>query len=57
MKLNPYIFRQYDIRGVVNVDLDEDFARRLGQAFGTYAVKNGENKVVVGNDNRTSSPF
>ena len=57
MKLNPYIFRQYDIRGVVNVDLDEDFARRLGQAFGTYAVKNGENKVDVGNDNRTSSPF
>ena len=56
MKLNPYVFRQYDIRGVVNKDLDEDFATRLGQAFGTYAFKNGENKVIVGCDNRTSSP-
>jgi phosphomannomutase/phosphoglucomutase len=56
MKLNPYIFRQYDIRGIVNEDLDEDFARRLGQAFGTFALKKGESKVVVGNDNRTSSP-
>ncbi|MDD4569482.1 MAG: phosphomannomutase/phosphoglucomutase [Tepidanaerobacteraceae bacterium] len=56
MKLNPYIFRQYDIRGVVNEDLDEDFAKKLGQAFGTYAVEKGENKVVVGCDNRTSSP-
>lgn len=56
MKLNPYVFRQYDIRGVVDEDLNEDFATRLGLAFGTYALKNGENKVVVGCDNRTSSP-
>ena len=56
MKLNPYIFRQYDIRGIVNEDLDEGFAKRLGQAFGTYALKNGESKVVIGCDNRTSSP-
>ena len=56
MKINPYIFRQYDIRGVVGEDLDENFAKWLGQAFGTYALRNGENKVIVGNDNRTSSP-
>lgn len=56
MKLNPYVFRQYDIRGVVNEDLDEDFAKRLGLAFGTYALRKDENKVVVGCDNRTSSP-
>lgn len=56
MKINPYIFRQYDIRGVVGKDLDEDFARRLGQAFGTYALKNNETSVIVGCDNRISSP-
>lgn len=56
MKINPYIFRQYDIRGVVGEDLDEDFARRLGQAFGTYALKNNETSVIVGCDNRISSP-
>ncbi|NLU10664.1 MAG: phosphomannomutase/phosphoglucomutase [Tepidanaerobacter acetatoxydans] len=56
MKINPYIFRQYDIRGVVGEDLDEDFARRLGQAFGTYSLKNNETSVIVGCDNRISSP-
>lgn len=56
MKLNPYIFRQYDIRGVVGEDLNEEFAKLLGQAFGTYAKKNGEHKVIIGCDNRTSSP-
>jgi len=56
MKLNPFVFRQYDIRGIVNEDLDETFATRLGQAFGTYAKKEGESKVVVGCDNRASSP-
>jgi len=56
MKLNPYVFRQYDIRGIVNQDLDEKFATLLGQAFGTYALKLGENKVIVGCDNRASSP-
>lgn len=56
MKLNPYIFRQYDIRGIVGKDLDESFAGKLGQAFGTYAVEKGEREVVVGCDNRTSSP-
>ena len=56
MRFNPYIFRQYDIRGVVKKDIDEDFAKRLGKAFGTYSRKNGESKVMVGNDNRASSP-
>ena len=57
MKLNPYVFRQYDIRGIVGEDLDESFATRLGQAFGTYARQEGENKAIVGCDNRTSSPL
>ncbi|KXG78610.1 Phosphomannomutase/phosphoglucomutase [Fervidicola ferrireducens] len=54
--LNPHIFRQYDIRGVVGEEIDEEVAKTLGLAFGTFALKNGENKVVVGCDNRSSSP-
>jgi phosphomannomutase/phosphoglucomutase len=36
---NDKIFREYDIRGVVGIDLDEDFAFSLGKAFGTL-IKN-----------------
>jgi phosphomannomutase/phosphoglucomutase len=56
VKINPNIFRQYDIRGIVGQDLDEELANILGKAFGTFAVKNGEKKVLVGSDNRSSSP-
>jgi len=54
--LNPNIFRQYDIRGVVGVDIDEDVAKTLGQAFGTFTINHGEKQVIVGCDNRKSSP-
>ena len=46
MKFNPNVFRQYDIRGVVGEDLDEEFATTLGLAFGTYALEKGEKNVV-----------
>ncbi|WP_422443636.1 phosphomannomutase/phosphoglucomutase [Thermoanaerobacterium sp. DL9XJH110] len=54
--INPHIFRQYDIRGVVGEDLNEEVANTLGRAFGTFALDKGEKKVVVGSDNRASSP-
>jgi phosphomannomutase/phosphoglucomutase len=54
--LNPNIFRQYDIRGVVGEDIDEKMANTLGRAFGTFALNNGEKNVLVGCDNRLSSP-
>lgn len=53
---NPNIFRQYDIRGVVGKDFNEYTARVLGQAFGTFSLKQNEKVVLVGNDNRTTSP-
>jgi phosphomannomutase/phosphoglucomutase len=55
MELNPNIFRQYDIRGLVNKDLSGEFAELLGKAVGTYLVKKGSKKAVVGYDNRPSS--
>ncbi|GLI51969.1 phosphomannomutase [Tepidanaerobacter syntrophicus] len=56
MKLNPYVFRQYDIRGIVGKELDEEFARGLGRAFGTFAQRGGHHCAIVGCDNRESSP-
>ncbi len=34
------IFREYDIRGVVNVDLTPDIMRRIGWAFAKYVEEN-----------------
>lgn len=57
--MNTEIFREYDIRGVVDRDFDADFARTLGRAFVTYLVQNGSPKnpvITVGHDARVSSP-
>ncbi|MFB3886983.1 MAG: phosphomannomutase/phosphoglucomutase [Thermodesulfobacteriota bacterium] len=58
MRINPQIYREYDIRGVVDKDLTPDILRRLGQGFGTYMAKQGRLRLVVGRDGRLSSkPF
>ena len=55
MKINPQIFREYDIRGVVDKDLTPDIAGRLGQGFGTHIMSLGHKELVVGRDGRLSS--
>jgi phosphomannomutase/phosphoglucomutase len=35
--LNPHIFRQYDIRGVVGPDVTAEVAEGIGRAFGSLA--------------------
>ena len=55
MKINPYIFRFYDIRGVVNKDLNPDIVNLIGKAFGTYLIERGTKDVLVGRDARASS--
>src|SRR3972149_3120270 len=52
MEINPQIFREYDIRGVVEKDLTPDVARRLGQGFGTYMAGRGDEELGVGRDGR-----
>src|SRR3972149_1334116 len=54
--INPHIFREYDIRGVVGKDLTPDSVRTLGKGFGTYAVGKGIRTVMLGRDCRLSSP-
>ncbi len=53
--MNPQIFREYDIRGLVDKDLTDEVARQIGQAFGTYIQAAGKGDLVVGRDNRLSS--
>ena len=55
MQINPQIFREYDIRGVVNKDLTPDIVRTLGQGFGTHMAQSGRRDLVVGRDGRLSS--
>jgi phosphomannomutase/phosphoglucomutase len=54
--LNPSIFREYDIRGVAGRDLTDDTVTSLGRAFGTFLKRKGLDHVLVGMDNRLSSP-
>ncbi len=51
------IFREYDIRGVVERDLTPDVVRDIGQAVGSLAAERGETSVAVGCDGRLSSPL
>lgn len=56
MKLKPEIFREYDIRGIVERDLNAATVEILGKGIGTYIRRHGKHNVVVGGDCRLSSP-
>lgn len=56
MEIKAHIFREYDIRGTVDKDLNEDFAHLLGRAFGSLAAERGVPEVAIGFDCRLSSP-
>lgn len=56
MKVNPHIFRGYDLRGLVGKDLSPELALHLGKAHGTYLKKLGQTQAVVGYDCRQTSP-
>jgi len=53
--INPHVFREYDVRGVVNKDLNEEFVYDLGRAVGTYAVRQKIKNMTIGRDCRLSS--
>jgi phosphomannomutase/phosphoglucomutase len=55
-KINPGIFREYDIRGIVDKDLNEQIVETIGRAFGTYLINHGKKIVSIGRDCRDSSP-
>ncbi len=55
--MNSSVFREYDIRGLVDVDMNRDDVVRLGQAFGTYLREREVQEALLGWDSRTSSPL
>ncbi|HEU4681044.1 MAG TPA: phosphomannomutase/phosphoglucomutase, partial [Gemmatimonadales bacterium] len=56
MNVPKSIFRQYDVRGLVDKELTPEFARALGRAFGTVAAERLGRvpTIAVGRDNRPS---
>ena len=66
MQLNPQIFREYDVRGIADKDLNGELVRALGQAIGTTVLVEGaqdnasrsgpRGPLVLGRDCRLSSP-
>src|SRR5579862_4796620 len=53
MKLEPEIFKAYDVRGVYPGEVHEDAARAIGAAFVVYL---NAKRIGVGRDMRLSSP-
>ncbi len=54
--MNPQVFREYDIRGVVETDFDDGFVADLGRAWATTLHRAGKKNVTLGRDCRLSSP-
>lgn len=54
--MNTNIFREYDIRGVVDKDLTDEVVYDLARAFGTFFRKNNARRVSLGYDARESCP-
>ncbi|KKP70173.1 hypothetical protein A2X44_00495 [candidate division CPR3 bacterium GWF2_35_18] len=54
-KVNPHIFRGYDLRGIVPDDLNEKTVRLIMKGFVTMLFEKQIKEVVVGRDNRNSS--
>ncbi len=52
--ISPTIFREYDIRGLVDVDLTEEAVGLVARALGTLVRRAGGHRVVVGRDCRLS---
>ena len=56
IKISPYIFRGYDIRGIYGDDLTEEVAYKIGNIYAKILREEyAQTRVIVGMDNRLSS--
>ncbi|NOY35641.1 MAG: hypothetical protein GXP44_01830 [bacterium] len=55
MKINPSIFKEYDIRGVYPDEINESAAYALGGVFAALLNAQKGDKIAVGRDGRKSS--
>jgi phosphomannomutase/phosphoglucomutase len=56
LNIPTHVFREYDIRGKAVSEINEPFAYLLGIAFRETVLEAGFQSVIVGRDNRKSSP-
>lgn len=56
-KLNENVFREYDIRGIVERDFSKDFVYDLGKSIGTQFLSIGESIIGVSGDLRETTDF
>jgi phosphomannomutase/phosphoglucomutase len=54
--MNPEIYREYDIRGVIGEDITEDEFITMGRGFGTYFKGLGKRRILLARDCRLTSP-
>jgi phosphomannomutase/phosphoglucomutase len=55
MNVNPFMFRAYDVRGKVGLDVTPEVFGLVGRAYGTLIKKKGGRTIALGMDNRDSS--
>ena len=53
MRVNPDIFKAYDVRGLYPREINEDLARLIGRGFAAYLQTD---RIAVSRDMRVSSP-
>jgi phosphomannomutase/phosphoglucomutase len=54
--MDQNIFREYDIRGIVGEQLNDEAVAILGKAIGTFFRDHGSRRIAIGYDTRESSP-
>ncbi|MFN7039070.1 MAG: phosphoglucomutase/phosphomannomutase PgmG [Alphaproteobacteria bacterium] len=55
-EINDVIFREYDIRGIYNETLTDEYAYNIGKAFAILNVNEDKKLITVLRDGRLSSP-
>ncbi len=56
VKLDPSIFKAYDIRGIVGSSLTAEVSYELGRAIGSECAERNQQGVIVARDGRLSGP-
>lgn len=56
MKITPFIFRNYDIRGRLPDELDAEKVKAIGRSYGTFLHRRKIGQAVIGHDCRLSGP-
>ncbi len=54
--MNEFIFREYDIRGIVKDDFTDDVVINLGKGFGTWLKRNNARNLTISGDIRVTTP-